>query len=291
MSYIDLVYSELERRDRAETKVATSFWAGDAEKDAFEIYHQWKGTKPSNPFQGKTLLMFEVGKQLELSIVKTLIDKGSAYDYPDEKQHRIEMERHGVPISGYMDAVLTLRDVPLEIKSFYGYNQEKEIKDGTPKLSYLKQLAIYMDYMDKDEGRLIYVHRGTGDMYEFFLMRKKNIFTCGPQSFDLDEVYKRYASIHKDYILQDIEPPSDYRYKYDIETLDWGKVKNDDIKKARNNQAVLGDWQVKYSLYKDKIVAKEAEALGKDPSTYLGYTDAELARICDLTAGYTAKKK
>jgi hypothetical protein len=48
-------------------------------------------------------------------------------------------------------------------------------------------------------------------------------------------------------------------------------MSNEDLKIAWRGEKILGDWQVKYSRYKDKILALEGG--------YTGYTEEERALI------------
>ena len=176
------------------------------------------------------------------------------------------------------------RRVIVEIKTFYGQYQAMELKAGKPRESYLKQLAIYMDFKEAKEGRLIYMDRGTGEMFEFVLLRDGTVFKCMNVEFDIADTYKRWARLYKNNIVPKIEPKSEYRYKIPIEEIDWTSVSKSEISKARNNHKVIGDhpWAINYSPYKDLIIQREG--------THAGYSEEELKLIKELTAGYTSKK-
>jgi hypothetical protein len=87
-----------------------------------------------------------------------------------------------------------------------------------------------------------------------------------------------------------VEPESDYRYKYLIDTIDWAKVPKSKITEARMGRVVLGDWQAKYSPYKDLIVDREAKMMGKTFDGYIGYSAEEIEKIKELTKGFSSKK-
>jgi len=264
-----------------EKKEKTSFWATEAETPVFDLYHKWIGTEVTNEISAEKTMMFNAAKMMELSLVETLDNMG-LLKMPEDEQWRIEGEREGVPVSGYVDAVFK-DGSPLEIKSFYGYYQIADLKAGKPKESYLKQLAIYMDFMDADKGVLIYIERGTGEMFEFILERVEGLkFRCNDIEFDLSDTYKRWARLYKNNIIPGVEPKSEYRYKIPIEEIDWKTISNADISKARNGRKVISDhWSVQYSPYKDLIIEREG--------TGLGYTKEELAKIKELTKGYSTK--
>jgi len=256
----------------------TSFWATDCEKPLFDLYHSWMGTKPTNPFEAEKLTMFNAAKMCEVALIETLDDMGMLQQV--EEQIKIEMTRHGVPITGYLDGRFK-EGYPLEVKSYYGMYQAKELREGKPRPSYLKQLAVYMDALNEDRGKLVYMDRGTGEMHEFTLLRTgKTSFKCLMVEFDLDDTYKRWSDFYFAHVLTKEEPESEFRYKIPVGELDWSKVSKGDISKARNNHKVIGDsWQVAYSPYKNLIIEREG--------TCLGYSDTELVQIKNLTQGFT----
>jgi hypothetical protein len=267
---IDSIFAE-EPREKAKN----SFWASETELNVFDTYHRWIGTEPTNPPDAKTKVIFSAGKMIEEALVQRMVELGYCEDF-GEDQKRIEMEREGVPISGYIDAVLA-DGTPVEIKTCYGDYQEKEIAAGKPRTSYLKQLAIYMDFLDKDRGVLFYMNRGLGTMHEFVLTRENGMFVCNKVdpvektseetgvSFDINDVYKRWARLYKNNVLPKVEPKSEYRYKYEINEENFGELSKYMLTKILNGNKVLGDWQVIYSSYKDLILEREGTGLGYTP--------------------------
>ena len=274
---LDKIQFEEKHKDR------TSFWATDCEKPLFDLYHSWMGTKPTNPIEVQTLFMFEVGKMVELALVNKLQEVGELKKFDNDEQQRIEMEREGVPISGYIDAIKT-DGTPVEIKTYYGTYQDKDLENGIARTSYLKQLAVYMDFLDVNSGTLIYVERGTGKSFEFILTREGTIFTCNDISFDMMEVYKRWAKLYTENVLPKVEIKSEYRYKIPVEDVDWKSIPKHKVSKARNGGLVIGDhpWAVQYSDYKNLLIEREG--------TTLGYTDSEIEKIVELTKGHSTWK-
>ena len=266
--------------EQAGGKKKTSMWPSETEAMVFDIYHKWVGTTPTNPIQPETSVIFATGKALEEAMVKKMVDAGLAQDL--EEQVHIEIERLGVPISGYIDALDKSGD-PIELKSYYGYYQQKDLESGQPRTSYLKQLAIYMDALGKDKGTLLYVGRDMGKMYEFELVREEHQFKCNDICFCLSETYERWARLYKNNVLKGIEPAPDHRYKIPVEEVDWTSLSNSDITKARTNKKVIGDhpWIVQYSAYKDLIIQRQG--------VEAGYTSDELKYINEVTKGYSKK--
>ena len=320
-------------------KEKKSFWCTESESNQLEIYYKFKGIKPTNPMTPETQFGLNIRTKVEDVILKYLDDilieplpykdkDGKLIEKPE--QHRVEMERFGVPITGYMDAIIAevveennkkiIQVVPVEIKTSYGPYAQKELNMGQPKLGYIKQLAQYVDYVNENinlyipsikkmfpnekgeikicnKGYLFQLHFSNNgfipeDFYQFIVSKNGNKIKCGQVEFDLvEDIYKRYERIWNDYIKPDIEPESDFPYKYSFDEIDWKNLSKAQITKARNNIAVIGAWQPKYSNYKDLLITKEAKKLGKTFDEYIGYNDEELKKIKELTTGYTTWKK
>lgn len=259
-------------------KEKKSFWATDSEKPLFDLYHEWIGTPPTNPIEPEKAIMFNAAKMIEIALIEKLTKLGITQDLKEQK--RIEMTRCGVPISGYIDGVF-VDGTPLEIKTFYGDYQAQELKALKPKTSYLKQLAIYMDFLVAKLGKLIYMDRGTGEMYEFTLTRTGDFtYECCSIKFNLLDTYMRWKMLYENHIISKIEPTSEFKYKYPLELIT--QAPKSVIALARNNRAVYGDWQVKYSPYKNLIISREG--------TTVGYSEEEIKKIKELTDGYTSRK-
>ncbi len=277
-----------------EKREKKSFWASECETPLFDLYHKWIGTEPTNPLDLNGIMIMNTGKMLELSLVEILEKKGIAKIIDEQTRVEFELEEYGIKVSGYVDAILQ-NDIPLEIKTFYGDYQERDLQMGKARSSYMKQLAIYMYYLKASKGILLYINRGNGNMYQFDLLRQGTKFRLvkkrdeygriidAEDVFDLADTFKRWADLYKNHIVPKIEPKSEFRYKIPVNEIDWNTISKTDISKARNNQKVIGDsWQVAYSAYKDLIIEREGSTLG--------YSDEELAIIKEKTKGYTSKK-
>jgi len=237
----------------------------------FEISHRWRGAKATNLIRAEAQILMNAGKMMEEALVEQWAAAGMVQKHED--QIRIRMDRLGVPISGYIDA-LHVDGYPIEVKTFYGYYQIRELEKGKARESYLKQLAIYMDALNQDKGKLFYMERGNGRMFEFTLHRiNEKEFLCGDIGFNLHKTYERWQDLYTNHILPSQEPEPEYLYKIPPSQVDWSKVSKTDVKKARANQKVIGDhaWAVNYSGYKDLILQRQ----GVEP----GYTIEELLEV------------
>lgn len=270
-------------------KKKTSFWASESETMAFEIYHRWMQTPPTNPMDEQTIMMLNMRKLTEIAIVDSLRRSGALIEkYSNNERMYFEWGDHKVPISGYPDTAVLIEDDPIliEIKTYYGHYQQSLLNKGIAKKGYLIQLAIYQYYWKVKHGIMLMVNQGTGERTEFELYQQENPyhFICPDTDveIDLEQVFKRWEKIYVENVLKKVEPVIEYTYKYDIEKIDWVDTPASKIKNARTNKVVIGDWQIKYSDYKNLII--------KMQGTTPGYTDKEIQRIKELTEGYTVKK-
>lgn len=280
----------LEKEEDYQGKKKTSFWASESEVMAFDIYHRWKGTTPTNPITEEKLMMLKMRKLTEEAVVGLMRRSGFVIErLTNAERCLIEWGEHKTPISGYPDLGVGIdkEEIVVEIKTYYGNHQDSEIRNGRVKTSYLKQLAMYMYYFKLPHGILLLINQGTGLRTEFELYNEgKNPyhFICPDNTMEINlkDTFERFEKIWVENILTDKEPEIEYQYKYDIHKIDWGTTSSSKISKARQNKAVIGDWQVTYSDFKNLIVEKQG--------TCLGYSKEELAYIKENTVGYSTKK-
>lgn len=267
-------------------KEKTRFHASDYNKAILDLYFKFKGIPETNPTTWNQVLRFGAGKGVEIEALNILKQNGLvSNDYDQQVHGGFKMNRENIEISGYMDAI-HVNGCPIEIKSINTKNSYDVLryKNNTPRDNYVGQLAIYMDYLQKDLGYLFVISM---DGLDTFWMECKKIgeglYQCGTVTVDINKEYKKWAKLYHEYVLKDKEPPlNQYHYKYDIEKIDWDNTSNSDITKARNGHKVLGDWEILYSPYKDLIVEKQGQKLG--------YSLDELKRIKELTTGYSTRK-
>lgn len=268
-------------------RVKTAFYASDFGKADLDLYFSFVGEPQTNPAQWPDTLKWGAGNGVEASLLQILKDSGIVDEHYNQRKHgRIDIERAGIKIHGYMDAV-TKWGVPIEIKSidnknFYGIG---EYAKGKPREGYVGQLGIYMDALGVDVG---YLFVSSIDGYNYFLFKavrlKNNRIKCGKVTVDLNAFYARCNRLYNDHIVPRTMPDIwQYVYKHPVDKIDWANVSKSDISKARTNKKVIGDWQVQWSSWKNRIVALQ--------KTKLGYSNKELAYILKATKGYSSKKK
>lgn len=269
-----------------ETREKGAFYASDFGKPLLDMYFAFKGVKPSNPPKWYDTLKWGAGKGVEDAILDIFKMSGIVQEDYNQKEHgRIEIEREGIRINGYIDA--KMKDgTPIEVKSINNANRWDVMKyeRNEPRSNYVGQLAVYIDALGMDNGNL-FVSSIDG-LHRFWFDAKKEGMTvkCGETVVDLDSEYKRWAKLWNDHVLTDTMPDIwEYRYKIPVEEVDWRSLSKTDISKARNGSKVIGDFQVSYSPYKDLIIELQGDTLG--------YTERELDYILDATKGYTTWEK
>jgi len=255
---------------------------------SLDLYLGLKGVPITNPPVWYETLRMGAGNGVEDAMLQILKDSRIVDPYYDQDfDGRVEMEREGVVIHGYMDAIRMDNGQPIEIKSINNKNawDIRKYETGEPRESYIGQLSIYQDFLGKDTGHLFV---SSVDGLSRFWFDNKRVsdtgdYQCGMTCVNIANEYKRWAKIKA--MVDNNEKPDifEYRYKYPLESIDWANLSADKISKARTGKAVIGDWQVLYSPWKDLIV--------KLQGTELGYSLEELKYINKVTEGYTNWKK
>lgn len=279
-----------DRDEEYSGKTKTTFWASESEVMAFDIYHRFIGTTPTHQMSEEKMLMLKMRKLTEEAVIHFLRRTGNVIDkFTNQERVYFEWGPNKVPISGYPDLGLETDNGPIiaEVKTYYGGKNHSEVRVGKIKPSYLKQLAIYLYHFKMDHGVLLMINQGTGEMFEFDLYREggdEYVFTCpdNEMMIDLRAVFSRWEKIWVENVQKKVEPALEYVYKYPIDKIKWNEISADAIRKARSGQAVIGDWQCKYSDFKGLIAERE--------HTTLGYTEEELKKIREMTVGYSTKK-
>lgn len=266
-------------------KERKAFYASDFSKPNLDLYFDFKGEKPTNPPEWHDTLKWGAGQGVEAKMLEVLKSNGIvAEDYDQRVNGGVNIKYKDIEIHGYMDAWDKIDDCPIEIKSINNKNQFDIDKyyEGNPRENYVGQLGIYMFGKDKLRGQLFASSIDGLHRFVFPVVRDGMMVKGGNVVIDLEKELDRWNNLWLNNIQKDIMPDIwEYRYKYDVNTLDWSTVSKAKISKARNNQAVIGDWQVAWSPYKDLIV--------KLQGTTLGYTEEELAIIKEKTKGYSAR--
>ena len=173
----------------------------------------------------------------------------------------------------------------LKVESYGSHSATiKELKDGTPRKSYVQQLAMYMHLTGAQLGHLFVLSIDGKNTFHFECKPLGDgRYKCGSVVVNPGKELERLIRIYKENVLTKTMPDIwEHKYKDDIESIDWSSLSTNAISEARNNKRVIGSTEVHYSNWKDKIIKLQGSTLG--------YNDLELMRIKELTKGFSVKK-
>jgi hypothetical protein len=275
-----LIYKEI-------PKPRKNFYASDFDKSNLDLYFSWTDEPKTNPPKWYDTLKWGAGNGVEDAMLKVLKMNGIVDEEYDQKLHGgFKIEREGITVSGYTDA-RNLKGEPIEIKSINNANVMgiREYENGYPRRNYVGQLSIYLDALGKDRGYLF--ASSIDGLHRFWFECKKvgdGIYKCGNVTVNVYDEYRRWAKLYTDHIEpRELPDLFQYTYKYPVDKIDWTKVSAGKISSARTGKSVIGDWELGWSDWKNRIVELQG--------TTLGYTNAELKLILEKTQGYTTWKK
>lgn len=271
-----------------EPKEKKAFYCSDYGKSGIDMFFSLKNTPKTNPPEWYDTLKWGAGKGVEMAMVQVLKDSGIIpKEYVQEEHGRINFTHNGLEIHGYIDASTAIYDwgIPIEIKSINNANKwdVQKYEMNNPRENYVGQLAIYMFARGLDKGHLFVSSIDGLNRFWFDCVKiSDGVYKCGNTTVDLNKEFERWSKVAL--LVQENENPpmeliNEYKYKFNVNELDWKTVSSTDISKARNGHKVIGDWQVQYSDWKNKIVELQGETIG--------YTPEELEIIKVKTQGYT----
>src|SRR3990167_4184673 len=159
-------------KETKERKQQTSWHPSSLGSCLTGAYLARSGAKRDEEFDDRTLRVFKVGNMMEQWLVDTIESTGAKF----KKQVRIELPE--LDVTGYADLVMETPngDLPYEIKSknsksFWWMEKKKQ---GANR-QHMMQLWIYLKFLNRPEGRLIYLSKDDLAILEYpvFLDDKK----------------------------------------------------------------------------------------------------------------------
>jgi len=268
-------------------KPRKNFYASDFDKSNLDLYFSWTDEPKTNPPKWYDTLKWGAGNGVEDAMLKILKMNGIVEENYDQKEHGgFKIEREGITVSGYTDA-RNKNGEPIEIKSINNKNSQgiREYENGYPRHNYVGQLAIYLDALGKKKGYLFCssIDGLSRFWFECKLVRP-GVYQCGKVTVDVNEEYRRWAKLLNENIKPRVMPDVfEYVYKYPVDKIDWTKIGASTISACRTGKKVLGDWQLSWSDWCDRIIELQG--------TQRGYTNAELEVVLEKTKGYTTWPK
>lgn len=283
-----LKYDPTWGEDRYELQPRNYFWASELDRPLFELYCRLNVVEKTNPPTWEETLKWGAGNGVEEAMVNILKMNGVVEPDYDQKEHgRVDMVWDGVRITGYTD-VKTKDGTPIEVKSVNNanYYYVKELEAGEPRISHVVQLIAYMRNAGKDRGILFVSTIDGQNTFVFYCDQIDEYrYKCGNVEVDMREILERLQRVQNELleIPSPAELPEDViyekRYKIPVEEVDWKEVSKSKRTAARAGRRVVGDWELKYSDYKDLWVGLQGDDLG--------YTKDEINKIKELTKGHT----
>jgi hypothetical protein len=204
----------------------------------------------------------------------------------------------GATFDGALDALVaekqadgTYKRFVVEIKTKSGYGADLLYNNFEPSAEYIAQLGLYLrDLHEKgvtNEGCLFFVllsdnHFGKMLQLDAHYDAKTGevIFTKGTCSDGTSREInfrKKLSEIDANWMALEAAlakgemPPGDFSYKYPLTEELLEQQSDTKIRKMLNGELVLGDWQPKYSSWKDLNISADGGVLG--------YTAEEIAMI------------
>jgi CRISPR/Cas system-associated exonuclease Cas4 (RecB family) len=240
-------------------------------------YFRLTGQENSTPYDARAEFIFMHGKETENMLVETWKKMGIWVD------NNVKFIMPEYNVSGELDALLREPDGTLygvEVKSFYGYNAEKEIfgnksQIGKPKMSQLLQTLIYC-YNFRDRlpyFRMAYFARDSVKRRTFKVELHQQNGKHYPKiegqvwyQFSVEDILARYKRL-QEYIDKKEIPPNDYELQYPPDKIidlhskgkiakttfeTWEKQQKAIAKgKMPANPEQIGDWQCSYCAFKN----------------------------------------
>lgn len=288
------VHAEKDRQPRYRDRRA--HYASSAFTDLRDQYWSVTGVPATNgiDFLGKMKML--IGSAVENGLVKEFFSDLHWYG-THLLGTQVQVGESNPAWDGNMDVLLADKTEAggfdkyvVEIKTKSGFGADMLVKELRPSKEYLAQLGLYLRDLHKkgvtNKGCLFYVllsDANFGKVLQFNCSYEEKsgevicfqvISSDGFQqdiegvSLKLSEVDARWLELDKAVVTKSC-PKGEYQYKYPVTAELLDSLSDDKIRKAIRGEVVVGDWQPKYSRYKDLII--------KTDGVEMGYTDQELA--------------
>jgi hypothetical protein len=182
----------------------------------------------------------------------------------------------------------------VEVKTKSGIGADMFMKSFDPGDAYMAQMALYLHTAHlkgfTDEGVFIFVplsNDSIGDLVAIYCKYDETTRSITAYrastlngknkeinySFCVDVAINRAKLIDRA-VLEKVVPRTEFTYKFPVTEEALEKVSDKQLERAANGEIVLGDWQPKYSRYKDKALKED----GIDP----GYSEKELQLLKEM---------
>lgn len=168
----------------------------------------------------------------------------------------------------------------LEVKTKSGIGADMFMRNFDPGESYMAQMALYLhkanDKGVTDEGIFLFIplsNNTIGDVASVYCKYNQGIITAYRATtlsgydkkidfkFDIKIALGRAAILDAALVARN-EPKAEFRYKDELTEEYLKSVSDAQLERAAKGEVVLGDWQCKYSRFKDKALAQDKIEIG-----------------------------
>lgn len=238
-----------------------------------EAYFRCVGEE-GKPHTATTQLKFRLGKAAE----EILVEEWKRAGIWVGNNLKFYNEKHNV--SGEVDCIIrepgTNKLIVCEIKSFYGYNAQKELLGskgvmGKPKMGHLLQTLIYT-YELRNKiayGKMVYLERGNAKRTQFdikvipdtvngddAIVYRPSVDDDVIMDFTIEDIYARYDELGEAVKKRQV-PDKDFDLYYDDARIEKdfanGKISKSRYDKfqKKGDSERPGDWNCSYCNFKD----------------------------------------
>lgn len=280
----------MQKDDRVNFRDRRAHYASDALGCLRDLYWKRTGVPPTNPPDLVSKLKMAYGSAVGAYFERQV--------FPRMFKEGYFLEGAEVPAGGsdpdincYLDALFYREQhgegsqkeyFVAELKTASGYGATLLARSFEPKDSYLAQLGVYLKDMhnkgvtakgclfyfllsDQSVGSVVQIScrydPKTDEIVAFKGESSRGELKSLDQRYRVGKVEERLKLLDK-HLADKVCPPADFVYKYEVtpeETRSWSDAK---LLKAVKNEAVVGDWQVIYSSYKDLQLEIDGVELG-----------------------------
>jgi len=286
----------IKRRNRWRFRDRRAHYPSDALSCRRDQYWAWTGEPRTNPADYLGTQRMFIGTALEDALVKEYFSNIGIINV-HLLGTQVPVGSSNPPWNGYLDILVgeleddALKKYVIEIKTKTGYGANLMARTMEPQDSHLCQIGLYLKDLclkgvtnegilfyyllsDANIGTMVAIHcryNTEKDQVEAYFAENTLGHAKQLQSTQsiakIEEKWKQLETA----VAQKKCPKADFVYKYALTNELLEGLSDAQFRAALKGEKVLGDWQVKYSPYKDK----QLEVDGIEP----GYTAAEISTL------------
>jgi hypothetical protein len=259
--------------------------------DSRDMYWKAIGEPETNPVDIEGRMRMMIGKAVERELTEQVIANLHWFGLHTYGNGQIQIGGSKPIVNGLLDGLIVSRSVTgalskpvvLEVKVKTGFGADLFLKDYNPGDEYLAQMGYYLkDLTEKgkaESGLFLFICVSDSNMgvmvevectydaatQEVRATSAKRLGEIEKRAVDyrlsLGPVLERLTVLEQAVKLREL-PPQHYVYKYPITGQLLADASDYTIRDCISGKKVIGDWQIKYSRFKDKHLALQKSSLG-----------------------------